>query len=289
LHEGLAKVFETRWRSAKRLPPEPDRAALLRDAIASDSLITFEAMSPSFAMLPSREQAALAYTQVETMLGFLEDERGGEALRAVIDEVAAGADAQDAIAAAWGAGFDAFTRAWKDAMRRGPARGPAGPGREVHFRDPEAVDTDQGAALGDLFSHLGGGRARQHARLGVLLTLRGHLEAAAIEYRKARAADPKAATDPALCRRLGELLLALGDAAQAVPLLERAAKHDPENATLAAAHGRALLRAGEHERARAALERAIRNNPFVPTIHCDLAELESDPDRRAFERAQCRD
>ena len=47
--------------------------------------------------------------------------------------------------------------------------------RKLQFRDPAAkpvADSDEAdpSLLGDVFSHLGGGEARQHARLGVLLS-----------------------------------------------------------------------------------------------------------------------
>ncbi len=143
--------------------------------------------------------------------------------------------------------------------------------------------------LGDVFSHLGGGAARQHARLGVLLTLRGHLGPAAREYEKARAADPKVRDDPKLARRLGELYLQLGQPARAVPLLRRAGEDDPEQANLAASEGRALRLVGEAAAARDALARAIRVNPFIPSLHCDLAELAADPTEQQRERALCRE
>jgi Flp pilus assembly protein TadD len=74
-----------------------------------------------------------------------------------------------------------------------------------------------------------------------------------------------------------------------VPVLEIAAQTDPEDANLAADQGRALLRTGDRAAASAALSRAVRVNPFIPTIHCDLAELSSDSARKAAEDALCRE
>jgi predicted Zn-dependent protease len=141
--------------------------------------------------------------------------------------------------------------------------------------------------FGDVFSHLGGGKARQHARLGVLLTLRGHQAAAIMEYERARAADPRVAKDPKLARRLGELYLEAGRAAEAAPLLDIAGADEPDNPNVAAAQGRALLEVGRAEDARKALQRALRVNPFIPSLHCDLARIETDPERAARERAAC--
>lgn len=296
LQEGLAKLLETRWRSPNPLPLEPGPRKLLARGLANDDLVTFQEMYPSLAMLPSQERAALAYAQVQTMLELLREARGRPGLTALLDRVAAGEVAEDALAAAWGAEFSAFESEWKSTMRRrtaGPARTSAAPIKKLQFKDPAKVDAADDPAdptlLGDVFSHLGGGKARQHARLGVLLTLRGHLAPAARQYEKARAAEPRVAADPKLARRLGELYLQLSQPAKAAPLLRIAGADDPEQPNVAAAEGRALLQLGDADAARAALDRAIRVNPFIPTLHCDLARLADDEGERAREQALCRE
>jgi tetratricopeptide (TPR) repeat protein len=296
LQEGLAKLLETRWRSPNPLPLEPGPRKLLARGLAKDDLVTFQEMYPSLAMLPSQERAALAYAQVQTMLELLREARGRPGLTALLDRVAAGEVAEDALAAAWGAEFSAFESEWKSTMRRrtaGPARTSAAPIKKLQFKDPAKVDAADDPAdptlLGDVFSHLGGGKARQHARLGVLLTLRGHLAPAARQYEKARAAEPRVAADPKLARRLGELYLQLSQPAKAAPLLRIAGADDPEQPNVAAAEGRALLQLGDEHAARAALDRAVRVNPFIPTLHCDLARLADDEGERAREQALCRE
>jgi tetratricopeptide (TPR) repeat protein len=300
LQEGLAKLLETRWRSPTPLPLEPAPRKLLARGLARNDLVSFTEMYPSLAMLPSQERAALAYAQVQTMLELLREDRGQPGLAALLDRVAAGGVAEDALAAAWGGTFAAFDEHWRVTMRRRTA-GKTGDAalRKLQFRDPaakpgdakttgEADDVDP-SLLGDVFSHLGGGEARQHARLGVLLTLRGHLGQAARQYEKARAAEPRVAADPKLARRLGELYLKLGQPARAVPLLRIAGLDDPEQANVAAAEGRALLQIDDRVGARAALARAIRVNPFIPALHCDLARLSDDPEARSREQSQCRE
>ncbi|MCA9712362.1 MAG: tetratricopeptide repeat protein, partial [Myxococcales bacterium] len=245
-------------------------------------------MYPSVAMLPSQEQAALAYAEVETMLGLLLDRRGPAGIETLLDRVAMGDDAKDALATAWGDDFEAFMEEWKAVTRRATAHASEEPLRGPEFKD----GTDGDAAeepLGDVFSHLGGGKARQHARLGGLLQGRGHDVAAALQYEKARAAYRRAREDPVLSRRLGKLYVELERWASAVPLLQRAAQEEPEDANLAAAQGRALLRVGDPNGAREALLRAIRVNPFIPTLHCDLAQLAEDEERRAHETSHCRE
>jgi len=298
LQEGLAKLLETRWRSVTPIPLEAAPRKLLARGLARDDLVSFAEMYPSLAMLPSQERAALAYAQVQTMLELLREEKGQPGLAVLLDRVATGGVAEDALATAWGGNFDAFHEHWKATMRRRTAGKPK-PGdsglRKLQFREPQQpdarpVDDDADPSLlGDVFSHLGGGKARQHARLGVLLTLRGHLPQAARQYEKARAAEPKLASDAKLARRLGELYLQLGQPAKAVPLLQIAGADDPEQANIAASEGRALLMTGERAAARTALTRALRVNPFIPTLHCDLARLAVSDDERTREQALCRE
>ena len=289
MQEGLAKLFESRWREGQAGPLDPPIRRLLHDALVNEQLVTLEQMHPSIAMLPSQEMAALAYAEAETMLGLLAEERGQAGLGTLMDEVGRGVDAKQAFADAWGDDFEAFFTIWKQTMRTRSAGSSDKPLADIEFRDdPEApIEPGDPSLQGDVFSHLGGGRARQHARLGVLLTLRGHREAAVIEYEKARAVDRQVRNDPELARRLGELYLDLDRAAEALPLLELAIEAEPESPNLAAALGRARLRTGDHEGARVALGLAIRQNPFIPTVHCDLAELAEDPLELAREKAQC--
>ena len=292
MQEGLAKLMESRWRVPGQLELGAPVRKLLHDALAKDELVTLEQMHPSVAMLPSQELAALAYAEAETMLGLLEEQRGVEGLGAMLDDVAGGVDAKQAFADAWGGSFDDFFEVWKRTMRtRTAGSGDAvGPVSDLAFKSDDAPADADPSLHGDVFSHLGGGRARKHARLGVLLTLRGHTQAAVLEYEKARAVDRSVRDDPQLARRLGELYLDLGRAADALPLLILAGDHEPDNANLAAAEARARRLTGDLEGAAEAVARAVQHNPFIPGIHCDLtvlAEAEGDATRAAAERELC--
>lgn len=284
LQEGLAKLYETRWRRSTPEPLAPAIAFRLHQAIVRDDLVTLDEMYPSVAMLPSAELAALAYAEVETMLGLLRERRGTTGITTLLDRVLAGDDAKTALATAWGDDFEAFESEWKRVTKTRTAKGREGEIDAPQFGDPKDPD----AELGDVFSELGGGKARQHARLGALLQSRGHLEASALQYEKARAADKRARRDPTLARRLGKLYVTLERWAEAAELLAIAAAEEPDDASLAAAQARALLRSGKPAAALEAIDRAVRNNPFVPTIHCDLAELTSDAAVATRERALCK-
>lgn len=285
MQEGLAKLLETQWRTPVPPPLDPAIAYRLHQALVRDELVTLDQMYPSVAMLPSAELAALAYAEVETMLGLLHERRGDAGLALLLDAVMSGEDAKKALAGAWGGSFDAFMTVWKRTTKSRTEGAEKAEIQGLEFADGQAEA--QPPPLGDVFSHLGGGRARQYARLGTLLQSREHRQAAAVEYEKARKTDPRAHQDPALCRRLGRLYVELERFEEAVSVLEIAAREDPDDANLASAQGRALLRTGRRAEALEALGRALRVNPFIPSLHCDLADLTDDPQIEARELALC--
>ena len=287
LQEGLAKLLETRWRRSTPEPLDEPVAALLHRALQRDDLVTFQEVHPSVALLPSQERAALAYGQLESMLGFLLNARGQARLGDLLDAVADGTAPEDALAQVWGAPFADFMAAWRAHATKVTRRAKDGKLRKNVFLDgapPPDVETE---LMGDVFSHMGGGKARQHARIGQLLERREHLRAAAIEYEKARAADRAARRDPALARRLGRVYFELGEFSRAAPLLQLASDRAPDDPTLAARLAEALRRTGDESGARAAADRALRENPFIPWLHCTLAKLARDPVRRAHEQGHC--
>src|SRR5690625_2109561 len=76
LHEGIAKHTENRWRSQEAPSLEPGREDLLARRIEADRLVSLEEMSPSIALLPSQEDATVAYAEVFTVVEYLVMQRG---------------------------------------------------------------------------------------------------------------------------------------------------------------------------------------------------------------------
>jgi hypothetical protein len=68
LHEGIAKFEESRWRGPAGEALAPSAVALLMRRLHEGTLISFERMHPSIAMLPTQEDAALAFAEVFTTI-----------------------------------------------------------------------------------------------------------------------------------------------------------------------------------------------------------------------------
>src|SRR5262249_8620266 len=81
LQEGLAKFLERRGRepAGGRIPPAMEH--MLAKALRSGKLISFEAMHPSMAKLPSAEDATLAFAEVANAVAHLYAEKGSAGLR----------------------------------------------------------------------------------------------------------------------------------------------------------------------------------------------------------------
>jgi Flp pilus assembly protein TadD len=265
LHEGIAKWSETRWRGAGGESFSPLSAALVRSAVAKGKLVTFEQMHPSMAKLPSQEQAALAFAEVVLAVELLVKQGGARAIARVLDEVAAGASAEQAVARTLGTSFERFEADWRRHLASRPLpRGGEHELRKLRFRD----DPGQGGEWAE-WSDIPDVRARGFARLGEILRVRGRLAAARVEYGKAIALV--GARVPILSVQFAVTAAESGRREDAERVLAEAIDWNPDYPALNVHMARMLLARGEHGRARDHLLRANRQDPFDPEIHAGLA------------------
>ena len=130
---------------------------LLAKALHSGKLISFDAMHPSMAKLPSAEDATLAFAEVANAIAYLHSKGGMAALRDAIKRVAAGDDARAAVAAAAGGSWADFERGWRAFMAAQHYKTfPAIDIPTTHIRKPGAIASGPQA--------VGGGRAVEHAQ-----------------------------------------------------------------------------------------------------------------------------
>ena len=95
------------------------------------------------------------------------------------------------------------------------------------------------------------------ATLALAQSLLGHFRFAAASYRRALALAPN---DPWYAHNLGHLYdVVLGRPADALALLERAARAEPAHAEIAASYAHALARSGSVAQAKTVLSRAVKS------------------------------
>lgn len=280
LQEGIARFEQTRWRRPPEIALSSTEDALLAAGLRRGRLITFDEMYPSMAKLPSQEAAALAYAEVYTMVGYVQQKVGYRGLRDALIAQRDGKSARRAIAEAMGVPWSQLESAWRAHLK---ADGKARAGKPIQFAhggtDSENVGIDAVPA-----------RARNHARLGGMLRARGMLEAAAVEYEKAlQAAGVPAADQPFVAGKLARTLVELGRYDRAIELATPLAAADDRDAAPAVTLG--IARAARHQwpEAITAYEQALRVSPFDPRTRCGLAEAYSQThdSRAARERAAC--
>ncbi len=273
LQEGLAKFFEVRWRGGRGADMTRTSESLLAEAIRADRLVPFDRMSPSLAKLPSAEEAQLAFAEVQTVIEYLVQERGLEALGRLMDEMAAGKSDRRVIEEIMGVPFPQFEVDWKAFMARKQLRFIPRLAVLPTILEAQEVGTDEEQKqdkVADPF--MAENRAlREYARLGDLLRERGRFKAALIEYGKAR--DSVEVESPALSVKIA-LTHLLGDQPEeAVAVLEEAIDMYPSFAPAYTTLARALIRLEDADGAVEALENANAINPFDPSIHELLAVL----------------
>ncbi|HET6333166.1 MAG TPA: hypothetical protein VFG30_08135 [Polyangiales bacterium] len=277
LQEGTAKLLERRWRkTGGEFELDPTSRGLLERATRDGKLLGFEQLHPSIALLPSQDDATLAFAQVSTFMNSFVAAHGELALRHGFANVRAGQDARDALAQASGGSFGDLERSWRAGLprtREEPA--PRKLARRFRATQTDAPDESQDVAASE---------ARRHLRLGDLLFGRRRVRGAMFEYEKAQHAD---ADDPIVAARLARAALEAGDPARSLAAVEPLLLRYPEHAPTHAVRGAALAELGRSDEARTALMEAIRINPFDPDPHCRLARIAQSSGDQRIEREAC--
>jgi tetratricopeptide (TPR) repeat protein len=264
LHEALAKYLERRWTGERTMRMTPSREGLLTRRIESNTLVTFQQMHPSMAYLPSAEDASVAYAQVFTIMEYVVQRRGTAAIRSLLYRLRDGEELEDAFASTFGERFDVFERSWMRYLRSRPrVHVPGDFHEEIRLRGAirEEAPDEEGADVDGLRAVEG----NDLLRLGELLRARGHVEAALVQYERARHEIPEG--HPALSHAMARVLLDLESYDEALAAVTDAMRWHPEIYRAHLLAGEALARLERWDEARRPLEEALGINPFDPDVH----------------------
>jgi len=293
MQEGLAKFLERRWREPAGGRLAPSMEHLLARALRSGKLISFDAMHPSMAKLPSAEDATLAFAEVANAIAYLHSLGGMPALRAAIQKVASGVDARTAVAQVAGGNWADFERGWRAFMQAQHYKTfTAIDIPTTHIRKSGAIASRRKPTEDEaLTSSQKQAPAFRYLRLGNMMLQNNRLRAAAVEYEKgakvsgvavggpttavsaraaARAGDP--AVHWIFPVKLGRISLALGEPDRAIKALSGAVALYPDLPWPHLISGQAMLAKGDAAGALVALKTSLATNPFDPAVHCALAE-----------------
>lgn len=260
LHEGIAKYMERRWRGELISPLEPSREDLLATRVAANNLVPLAKMSPSIALLPTQEDAAVSYAEVYTVVEFLVQRRGPQAVRQLLDEIASGQSTEAAFSTLVGESWPAFERRWMSWLRgtRPAIRMP------VPFDDRVMLLDEQSGKEGE-FSGVASPAARDHLQLGELLRAREHNGAALQEYRRAEAI--LGPVHPMVQNGAARVLLEQGENDAVLESLRDATRWFPSYYLSYLHRATAYNNLQRFDEALREVEEALGVNPFDPRVH----------------------
>lgn len=267
LQEGIAKSLDTLWRMDEYVMPVRSQSALAQ-GFRDNDFVTFEEMHPSMAFLPSADRTARAYAQVATMTDYLRQQKGEKALVDVLELVKDGKDAMDAVAEVYNGGdFDGFEADWLaylaglDLVQERLAALPV-------VLDGEGDEYDNDPTLAGREDLAG------KARLGDLMAMRGHHEAALVYYEQASPeGEPPG---PVLVQHTAEALIALGRLREAERLLKESLVFYDESAANHRLMAELMMEDGRKLNAREHFLHSASINPYDLTVHEALVALYED-------------
>ncbi len=160
LQEGVAKRQETRWRKPTPFDGIPSPDAVAWGGIQKGLALPLDGLGPSIAMLPSPEQAMIAFAEVSSFVAYWVDNNGAAALPKLLGELKSmlpNSSVSDAIATVSQATLSEWDQRWRGHLAGlNPVLPPAlAPGTPF----PEAAAVAKHRRLGELLL----GRRHFHA------------------------------------------------------------------------------------------------------------------------------
>lgn len=254
LQEGVAKRQEQRWR-----PPRPFDDVDGHDRIAQRALLTgasvgVDNLGPSIAMLPSADAASIAFSEVTSFINYWIRVNGRAAFMLLLNDLK-GLEERDPNAALRGvSGYD---------LQQWIARWQA----ELRTKELSSARSQQMTM----------GMELARVRVGDLLMLNQHFDAAARHFTEALARVPQAS---ALRYRASQAELSVGRRAEAEARLGKLDDLDGPHAAWFALRGRFDAEAGDPAAAAANSTMALSLDPWSELVACEGHQsnlLGSDP------------
>jgi hypothetical protein len=268
LQEGIAKREETRWRELGPFDDRPAPDAIVQAGDAMGKRFPLDKLGPSIAMLPSADDAMIAFAEVTSFVRFYadtEDARAGQAgvaLPKLLHALSARGTSPDA-ALVVASGSD--LKAWDDRWRSYVAAKPHSTLPPFFLEGPKR-NRQELERLRD---------QRDRYRLAELLVARGHGGEAAQEL--ARVPAEAGATDPSMRWLRGRVLEAAGRRGEGANLVA-----DPRDVASSygpwwALRGRWARADGDEATALRSFDAALAADPLDAESACEGLEVGAPP------------
>jgi len=269
VQEGVAKREETRWRSPFPFDDQPPPDAVARLGFDRGLALPLDKLGPSIAMLPSAEQAMVAFAEVNGFLRFWIKENGDDALATFLRSLAT-SPVQDGVNITLRQQTGADLAAWSERWQKSLASVSTALPPDLMPLPPRPGEAPSAqASPRDIY---------RSARLADLLRDRGHLPQAAVQAKKSHEAAPNTAAGRA---RLALLLRALGRRDEAAALTSSLDQVRSAHGLFLALHGAVQRKQGDESAARQSFFQALCHDPLDAEVACELLDADAVPDGEA--------
>jgi hypothetical protein len=249
LQEGVAKRQETRWREGRAFDDFPAADVVAAGGLDKGLGHPIDQLGASIALLPTAEQAMVAFAEVSSFIRFWIKSTGEAALPELLVRLRA-AESNDfvdeAMRGVTGSSLAEWNMRWLNYIATVKRDLP--PGTTLSGDLPHETEVRRGLALGEL------------------LRRRSHAGAAQKELGPAQKLAP---FDPLLRHRLASALFALGQKTEAEKLISRMEDVHSEFGPWMALHGRWLSEQGEADKAKASFRTGLQLCPLDPEVACE--------------------
>lgn len=252
LQEGLAKREEVRWRAPNVFDERPSADAIAARGIELHLDLPLDGLGPSIAMLPSADQAMVAFSEVTSFIKFVATNAKDESIVKFLRGLREKKTVDEALLGATTMGLKTWEARWRQYLAVRPrepipaAYGLGGAGANKSFKD-----------------------LRERARLGELLIGRGHFDTAQRELDYV-AADGK--DDPRYRYLRARILEAKGDRDATLHVLGEPRDLLMSYGPFWAIRGRAL---SDKEQAEVAYAEGAAVDPYELELACRVLDSEA--------------
>lgn len=265
LHEGVARREEVRWREPGPFDERPSPESIVLRGMELKLDLPLDKLGPSIAMLPSADQALVAFAEVTSFIKFFVESSAPDALPKLIVALRSASSADDALKKVSGETLAQWDVRWRQNLAKRP-------------REP----------LSALFG-LGGnppglGDSRERARLAELLIGRDKASAALVELEKI---PRDLLSDPSLRYLRARVLEADSNAKQAESLLEDPKQWIASYGPCWAVRGRLARARGDQATADVSYAEAVAHDPLGVEAACEMLPAAAVPAHLAGGGALC--
>jgi hypothetical protein len=198
LHEGVARREETRWREPGPFDDRPSPESVVQRGTELKLDLPLDRLGPSIAMLPSADQAMVAFAEVSSFVRFFVESSPEGSLAKLLVALRTSKSVDDALKQVSGETLPQWDLKWRGHLARRP-------------KEPLSALYGLGGTPPGL------GDSRERSRLAELLLGRGHPSEALTEIEKL---PENLYSDPSLRYLKGRILEAKGEGGAAESLVE---------------------------------------------------------------------